>query len=105
AFIRQFRPVYAALRKARKVPPPLAFQVRTLLIQEYRKILLRDPLLPSELLPTGWHGTGAYQLCRNLYLGVFEAADVYLSDAMETADGPLPPPEPAFYQRFGGLKK
>ncbi|NNC76327.1 MAG: phenylacetic acid degradation operon negative regulatory protein PaaX [Woeseiaceae bacterium] len=103
AFIRQFRPVYSALRKTRKVPPPLAFQVRTLLVQEYRKILLRDPLLPSELLPAGWQGTGAYQLCRNLYRGVFEAADVYLGEAMETADGPLPPPEPAFYQRFGGL--
>lgn len=104
AFIRQFRPIYTAVRKARKVPPPLAFQVRTLLIQEYRKILLRDPLLPSELLPAGWHGTGAYQLCRNLYRGVFDSADVYLGDAMETADGPLPPPEPAFYQRFGGLR-
>lgn len=105
SFMRQFRPVYNALRKARKVPPTLAFQVRTLLIQEYRKILLRDPLLPSELLPAGWHGTAAYQLCRNLYRGVYDAADVYLGEAMETADGPLPPPEPAFYQRFGGLVK
>ncbi|MGB5347196.1 MAG: phenylacetic acid degradation operon negative regulatory protein PaaX [Woeseia sp.] len=103
AFIRQFRPVYNALRKARNVPPEVAFQVRTLLIQEYRKILLRDPLLPAELLPKGWHGTGAYQLCRNTYRSVFAAADVYLGAAMETAEGPLPPPEPAFFRRFGGL--
>jgi len=24
---------------------------------------------------------------------------------METADGPLPPPEPRFYDRFGGLRR
>jgi phenylacetic acid degradation operon negative regulatory protein len=102
-FIRQFRPVCNALRKARKVPPAVAFQVRTMLIQEYRKILLRDPLLPAELLPAGWHGTGAYPLCRNLYRSVFAAADIYLGEAMETAEGPLPPPEPAFFRRFGGL--
>ncbi len=104
-FTRRFRPVYAALRKARRQEPRLAFLVRTLLIHEYRKILLRDPLLPSELLPADWHGTGAYQLCRNLYRAVCEAADVFLGEAMETADGPLPPPEPAYYQRFGGLSK
>lgn len=104
-FLQRFRPVFAAARKARRIDPLLAFQVRTLLIHEYRKILLRDPLLPAELLPAGWHGTGAYQLCRNLYRAVFSAADVYLGDAMETAEGPLPPPEPAFYDRFGGLDR
>jgi phenylacetic acid degradation operon negative regulatory protein len=102
-FVRRFRPVYAAAQKTRDLKPDTAFQVRTLLIQEYRKILLRDPLLPSELLPAAWQGTPAYQLCRNLYRAVFGAADEYLGAAMETADGPLPPPEPRFYDRFGGL--
>ena len=76
---------------------------RTLLIQEYRKVLLRDPQLPVELLPSDWHGTPAYQLCRNLYRGLHDAADAYLSSAMETADGPLPPPTKLYLQRFGGL--
>jgi len=77
--------------------------VRTLLIQEYRKVLLRDPQLPAELLPSNWHGTAAYQLCRNLYRAVYSHADEYLTDAMETADGPLPPPDRRFMARFGGL--
>lgn len=102
-FVTQFRPAFAAARKAGKIDPGRAFQIRTLLIQEYRKILLRDPLLPASLLPPGWHGTAAYQLCRNLYRTVYEPADSYLSDAMETADGPLPPPAPTFFDRFGGL--
>ena len=102
-FVGRYRPVYRAVDKSSSVDPPLAFQIRTLLIQEYRKILLRDPLLPVDLLPDGWHGLAAYQLCRNLYRAVFAPADDYLSASMETADGPLPPPSPQFYDRFGGL--
>jgi len=102
-FVRQFRPVNHALQRAQRPDRPLAFQVRTLLIQEYRRILLRDPLLPAELLPAKWNGTAAYQLCRDIYGRVYAAADDYMSNEFETADGPLPPPSPEFYSRFGGL--
>lgn len=105
AFLKRFRPVFAALKRCRRVPPRNAFQVRTLMLQEYRKILLRDPLLPSELLPQAWHGVPAYQLCRNLYRRVYRAADDFVSESMETADGPLPPPSADFFLRFGGLEK
>ena len=103
AFLASFRPVFAATRRSRRIEPRTAFHIRTLMLQEYRKILLRDPLLPAELLPQGWHGVPAYQLCRNLYRRVYSAADAFLSDTMETYDGPLPPPSPDFYKRFGGL--
>ncbi|HUD96385.1 MAG TPA: phenylacetic acid degradation operon negative regulatory protein PaaX [Woeseiaceae bacterium] len=103
AFLDRFRPLIAACRRSRRIAPRTAFHVRTLLVQEYRKVLLRDPLLPAELLPRTWHGVPAYQLCRNLYRQVFAAADEYLGKTMETADGPLPPPSPEFYRRFGGL--
>lgn len=103
AFLGRFRPVFKAASSARAIDPQTAFQIRTLLLQEYRKVLLRDPLLPAELLPQAWHGVPAYQLCRNLYRRVYAAADDFMSRTMETADGPLPPPAPDFYQRFGGL--
>jgi len=67
-------------------------------------VLLRDPQLPDELLPANWHGSAAYQLCRNLYLAVYEQADEHLSAVMETANGSLPPPSREFMQRFGGLE-
>lgn len=102
-FVKSFRPLIAALAKNADVAEKTAFLIRTMLILEYRKILLRDPHLPAELLPTGWHGTAAYQLCRNLYLAVYRQADEYLSANIETAEGPLPPPTPAFARRFGGL--
>jgi phenylacetic acid degradation operon negative regulatory protein len=107
SFVKRFRPLIASAGvsdpEQSEIAPRAAFLVRTLLIQEYRKVLLRDPQLPAELLPSHWHGAAAYQLCRNLYRAVYAAADAYLTTAMETADGPLPPPNKQFLGRFGGL--
>ena len=103
-FVAVFRPLIAALPRRKRVDPRTAFVVRTLLIQEYRKVLLRDPQLPQALLPANWHGATAYQLCRNLYRGLYRAADDHLSATMETADGPLPPPDASYLERFGGLQ-
>lgn len=103
AFGEGFRPLMKALMKESQLSEKSAFIVRTLLIQEYRKVLLRDPQLPAELLPTIWHGAAAYQLCRNLYRLVHADADAYLDKQLESADGPLPPPVTSFMQRFGGL--
>ena len=105
SFVERFRPLIAAYGKSGSVKPKTAFLIRTLLIQEYRKVLLRDPQLPAELLPASWHGSAAYQLCRNLYRAVYDPADEYLSTVMETANGALPPPSRDFMQRFGGLEQ
>jgi phenylacetic acid degradation operon negative regulatory protein len=103
SFVQRFQPLIAAYRPPSNPSPKTAFLVRTLLIQEYRKVMLRDPQLPAELLPATWHGTAAYRLCRNLYCATYQAADEYLSAVMETASGPLPPADEAFRHRFGGL--
>jgi len=104
SFLTRFRPLIRAAGKTTSADRQNAFLVRTLLIQEYRKILLRDPLLPADLLPPGWQGVAAYQLCRELYRLVYAPADEYMSDEFETADGPLPPPSRQFFKRFGGLR-
>lgn len=104
-FVARFRPLIAARGKSTGISAQTAFAVRTLLIQEYRKVLLRDPQLPAELLPADWHGAAAYQLCRNLYRAVYGPADEHLSDVMETAEGPLPPPAASYFARFGGLQE
>lgn len=104
-FVQRYRPVYKALSGKTKLDDKSAFLIRTLLIQEYRKVLLRDPWLPTELLPAGWHGATAYQLCRNLYRAVHTQTDAYLDEVMVTAEGPLPPPSRIYKQRFGGLEQ
>jgi phenylacetic acid degradation operon negative regulatory protein len=105
AFVGQFQPVLRAVQKSRRPDERLAFQIRTLLIHEYRSILLRDPLLPVEMLPAGWNGTAAYQLCQKLYRRIHVPADGYINEVFETFTGPLPGPARAFFNRFGGLDR
>jgi len=80
-----------------------AFIIRTLLIHEYRKIHLQDPLLPPALLPADWVGTSAYDLSRRLYSAVFRAAERYLSNTATTTAEPIPTADSSAYARFGGL--
>lgn len=103
-FIQLFRPLWQALREQDSLQPMDCFLARTLLIHEYRKLLLRDPQLPDELLPGDWEGRAARQLCRNIYRLVCVKGEEHLSSALETADGPLPEVGESFYRRFGGLK-
>ena len=80
-----------------------AFTIRTLLIHEYRKIHLRDPLLPPALLPPDWVGMAAYDLSKRLYSAVFPSAEHYLSNTASTITEPLPAANSSAYERFGGL--
>lgn len=103
-FLTKFRPLWNALNTDNDLSQEESFIARTLLIHEYRKVQLRDPLLPDELLPTSWEGRYAHQLCRNLYRLLYQRTEIWLNKHLETAEGPLPAPGPAFYQRFGGLE-
>ncbi|MCX7893411.1 MAG: phenylacetic acid degradation operon negative regulatory protein PaaX [Burkholderiales bacterium] len=105
AFVARFRPVARALARApaQSLDPEQCFMVRTLAIHEYRRIMLRDPLLPPALLPEGWHGASARELCRHLYRITQRETERHLVATLATPDGPLPPAAPYFYERFGGL--
>ncbi len=102
-FIEMFEPVSKAVESSSEISPKTAFLLRTLLIQEYRKVLLRDPHLPTDLLPSDWHGTEAYAICRDIYRRLYAPADEYLTQTLETRDGPLPAADPGTTDRFGGL--
>ncbi|MEY4295630.1 MAG: hypothetical protein RLY82_1318 [Pseudomonadota bacterium] len=87
---RQFIKRFASLTAgASKLSPAEAFYVRTLLIHEYRRILLRDPNLPDELLPASWSGLEARQLCQALYQDVKQASEAYLIETVQTLEGAL----------------
>jgi phenylacetic acid degradation operon negative regulatory protein len=102
-FIDSFAAARAALDSSgSSLAPEAAFIIRTLLIHDYRKIHLRDPLLPPALLPKDWVGSNAYELCGDLYSRVFAAAEDFLTATASTLEQRLPPAEAAAYQRFGG---
>jgi phenylacetic acid degradation operon negative regulatory protein len=103
-FVKRFERVLAALEGTHSADDQACFIVRTLLIHEYRRLHLRDPLLPSRLLRANWPGAQAAALCRDIYARVFAASEVHLSRVAAQLDGPLAPPDPSVMQRFGGIK-
>lgn len=103
-FLEAFRPVWQILKDAPSLDPRLCFCVRTLLMHGYRRALLRDPMLPDELLPGDWPGAAARVLCRNLYRLTEAAAERHVEATLETPDGPVPEAAPGYFHRFGGLR-
>jgi phenylacetic acid degradation operon negative regulatory protein len=101
-FVQRFAALEAVLRRT-GLCGEAAFLVRTLLIHEYRKIHLQDPLLPAKLLPADWIGTRAYELTRRIYAAVFATAEGYLSASARRLHAPLPAAAAAAVARFGGL--
>jgi phenylacetic acid degradation operon negative regulatory protein len=104
-FVNMFSPVNDALPAGQNPAGETAFILRTLLLHEYRKIHLRDPLLPASLLPQQWAGADAQALCRTLYAKVFPASEVHLSSTVQTLTGSLPKPAQEVFARFGGLPR
>lgn len=101
-FIRRFAPFRAELAGA-GIEPAAAFRLRILMSHEFRRVRLRDPALPAELVPEGWIGGRAWALARDLYEGLLEASDAHLRSLATTDQGPLPAPRASYYGRFGGV--
>jgi phenylacetic acid degradation operon negative regulatory protein len=107
-FVKRFQLVHTALERHRETKPRETesrdcFLVRTLLIHEYRRLHLRDPLLPAQLLPANWPGVQAAALCRDIYARVFASSEIYLSRVGARLTGPLPAVDPSVMLRFGGI--
>lgn len=102
AFVDTFRPVARALRSAAALDPEQCFVVRTLLMHEFRRVQLRDPLLPRQLEPLDWPGDAARDLCREIYALCWRASESHLSALLDTADGPLPEAGEGLQSRFAG---
>ena len=77
-----------------------ALVARTLLIHEYRRIILHAPALPRELLPQDWPGTAARDLAARAYHTLLPASEAWLDARGANAAGPLPPAGPELWRRF-----
>jgi phenylacetic acid degradation operon negative regulatory protein len=79
-FIATFTPIGDALANDTPLEDLEALVARVLLIHEYRRIVLRDPLLPAEVLPSDWPGTPARNLCARLYKKLIVPSERWLDE-------------------------
>jgi len=96
-FVEQFDGIAATT-----LGPAHCFALRTLLIHQYRRILLRDADLPAELLPPNWSGQRAFDTVSQTYQQLHQGAEHYLMQTAITHHGPLPPADRSYQHRFGG---
>lgn len=82
-----------------------AFVLRILLVHDYRRLLLKDPVLPDQLLPGDWNGTQARILAATIYRQIASSADRFVVDHLQTDEGETPPLSRDYWARFGGLEK
>src|SRR3954468_19667763 len=66
-FMKTFQPLRGSIDRRERLSDTDAFTARILLIHHYRRVVLRDPLLPASLLPRDWPGGAARGLCREIY--------------------------------------
>ena len=102
-FLARFGAVIEHFRAAEAHDPQQCFIVRTMLIHAFRRVLLRDPLLPPALLPLDWPGAAAYALCRDFYRLTHRNAERHLAATLAEPGEAWPPADEAFRRRFGGL--
>ena len=104
-FIETFRPTADALQRGLRLGDEDAFILRILLIHDYRRLLLKDPVLPEPLLPADWLGGAARDLTVTIYRQIAATADRHLIAQLETYSGRTPALDAAYWQRFGGLPR
>ena len=97
-----YRPMARELRPD-ELTPEQSFWLRTMMVHDYRRILLRDPGFPDVVLPTGWFGFAAYELIKRTYKILAPSSGQYICHELQNAEGPIPPAGRRFYRRFDGL--
>ena len=74
AHIQRFAPV----ARVGELAPADAFVARSLLIDSWRRIVLRAPDVPADLVPDSWPGPEALELTAAIYRMVIESSEQHL---------------------------
>jgi phenylacetic acid degradation operon negative regulatory protein len=104
-FMKTFAPLRALLGRGEALSEADAFTARILLIHYYRRVVLRDPLLPLALLPKDWPGTAARTLCGQIYRALLGQSEQWLDRHGSNENGPLPKAGADLGRRFDMLQE
>ncbi len=94
ASFSRFNAAFAGLPTWHGVDPLEGMIARTLLIHEYRRIVLHGLSLPAAILPPDWPGNAARSLCQAAYATMLPGAERWLDSQN------LPPPGEDLAARF-----
>lgn len=101
-FVRRYQPITDQLSRGEKLDDAATMILRLMIIHDYRQLVLKDPMLPLEILPVSWEGELAREICRTIYLAVYPQSETWVNAHCTGQNGSLPPPGFAMTERFGG---
>lgn len=99
-FISLFSPALEKLEHYHSQDGLNELLLRILLIHEYRRVILRDPVLPKEALPDDWPGFEARGIAAAIYRKVRASSEAWLDKNGQNEEGALPKPGADFMKRF-----
>jgi phenylacetic acid degradation operon negative regulatory protein len=101
-FMKTFEPLRGWLARG-SIADADAFTARILLIHHYRRVVLRDPLLPPALLPADWPGRLARELCGDIYRALLSQSEQWLDSHAINEAGTLPKGQKQLARRFADV--
>jgi phenylacetic acid degradation operon negative regulatory protein len=93
-FSAAFARVRENLEAGRKVAGLEAVAMRVLVIHAFRRIVLRDPMIPARYLPEEWPGLAARATAASIWRALIRPSEAWLDANAASAYGPLPPRAP-----------
>ena len=95
-----YKAVPALLESHAEIAPYDTIALRCLLVHEWRRIALRIPLIPADLLQPDDPEPETRALIARIYALLVPASEAWLDDNATTPNGALPPPDGGFATRF-----
>ena len=78
----------------------IAFALRSLAVHAYRRLVVKDPDLPPDMLPGDWAAPRARQAFADVWHALQPAADAFTSSVIERCDGVSLPTGDLYPDRF-----
>lgn len=96
-----YLPLGTALQQAANPPTVDAMALRCLMIHEWRRLALRVPAIPADLMQPGDPEPETRALIAAIYAQLLAPSEAWLDADATTPTGPLPPPDARLAARFG----
>ncbi len=91
---------FSSIKNIKQLSPIDALVLRCLLIHEWRRLLLRTPLLPIELQTKSWPEHACRQHVHALYHQLIDGSEAWLDEHGTSVHGPLPSAIKDIHHRF-----
>lgn len=89
-FLAAFAPARASIEAGRKLADLEALAMRALVIYAFRRIVLRDPMIPAPYLAEDWPGFAARETAAAIWRALLRPSEIWLDANAASAYGPLP---------------